>query len=200
MGGRFVCLVGLTARRAVSALGDVPVWKTRWAASGTRARRGRGTTDRHGYARMVGVTDRRLTSAFDRLRAYRTHRNHLVMRQALIMCCVAVFAASSASAKSPSIDRTMLIGTWAGPGASCVGDTAEAFRADGQFETDTSLGRWTLQGNQLVILITQAGEMGEAFSPVQPPERYVTTVLHVDRRTRAELDEHGTVQRSRRCR
>jgi hypothetical protein len=96
------------------------------------------------------------------------------------------------------IDRTQLIGTWAA-GGSCESDTVEFYRSDGTLETPTSAGRWSLRGDQLTIIVTSAGEMGEAFQPLNPVHRDVVTLLSVSGRERKERWRDGSVHYIRRC-
>lgn len=123
------------------------------------------------------------------------------MRSAVYSCCTAVlFTVSSISASSHAIKRASLVGVWTAPGGSCEGDTAEVYRPDGRYETETSEGRWTLQGNRLLTTIEKTGEMGEPFKAIHPVERETTTILRATLKTRTERWQDGSIHRSLRCR
>jgi hypothetical protein len=97
------------------------------------------------------------------------------------------------------ITKANLTGAWHSDTDFCPGDLTEYYNADGTYATDNEEGFWSLRGNKLIVTVTKAGEMGEQFKPVRPPDRSVVTVIRVGRHSRLERWYNGTIHRSYRC-
>ena len=137
-------------------------------------------------------------AAFDPIAAVRAALYRWEMRHSLVgLICAATLA--SASTALP-VNKASLTGAWHPDTDSCEDDLTELYSANGTYGTDNEEGFWSLRGNQLTVTVTKAGEMGEQFKPVRPPQRSVVTILRVGQHSRLERWPNGSIHRSYRCR
>ena len=115
-----------------------------------------------------------------------------------IALCIST-AAKSAADQNPQA-RDLIVGTWSSAGGSCDSDLRERYMPKGRFETLNSSGTWSLQGSQLIVRVTNAGEMGEALAPVSPAHTTVVTLVTINQRNRSERWPDGSVRWAIRCR
>ena len=117
-------------------------------------------------------------------------------RSSLSLIAATVLAAVSSALP---ITKRSLTGAWHPQTDSCEDDLTALYGANGAFGTDNEEGSWSLRGNQLVVTVIKAGEMGEEFKPVWPPERRVVTIIRVGQHSRVERWPDGSIHRSYRC-
>lgn len=105
---------------------------------------------------------------------------------------------AAAAAPGSELSTAWLVGRWhAGEDGACApGDTYFDLEPNGRYAFMEEQGRWSLEGNQLTIEVTQAS----SDSGIEAGQRSVTTVRRLGDNEAEFTREGGTPIRVTRCR
>lgn len=117
---------------------------------------------------------------------------------ALISSMAASYASQARSEPIPDLSQA-IIGAWAEPGGSCESDTVEFFNPEGTYQNFGGIGKWSVKGNKLTIIVEYLTDFEEEGRKLDKPETWTLVILHIDPNARIERWPNKSVHRREKC-
>lgn len=120
-------------------------------------------------------------------------------RIAALLPLLAAAILSGCGEKSASpIQRSLLIGRWAPPGATCQIDCGIIYLKDGTWAAYNESGDWTLRGDRLTLRVTERGGTDQPGRTVKDEKPIASTIVSLSKTELVERRDDGktiTLQR-----